>query len=90
MAEILCVVPHQGVKGPVPPDSPEQQQGTWSATPQHQTIQKKVAVTGQQQQGVGGAPQASRGGMGNQQQNRVRHKCVLAFFCALDTSNYLP
>ncbi|XP_070708742.1 RNA-binding protein 33 isoform X7 [Pempheris klunzingeri] len=58
-------------KGPVPSDGPVQQQGTWSATPHNQVVQRKVTMTGQQQQGPGGTPQASRGGMGNPQQNRV-------------------
>ncbi|XP_070784079.1 RNA-binding protein 33 isoform X2 [Enoplosus armatus] len=58
-------------KGPVATSSPVQQQGTWSATPLNQGIQRKVTMTGQQPQGPGGAPQASRGGMVNPQQNRV-------------------
>ncbi|XP_044032221.1 RNA-binding protein 33 isoform X2 [Siniperca chuatsi] len=58
-------------KGPVATDSPVQQQGTWSTTPLNQVVQRKVTMTGQQPQGPGGTPQASRGGMGNPQQNRV-------------------
>lgn len=57
--------------GSVPADAPMQQQGTWTASPLNQGVQRKVTVTGQQQQGPGGAPQAGRGGMGNPQQNRV-------------------
>ncbi|XP_049421842.1 RNA-binding protein 33 isoform X1 [Epinephelus fuscoguttatus] len=55
-------------KGPVPASSPVQQQGTWPATPLNQ---RKVTMTGQQQQGPGGTPQVGRGVMGNPQQNRV-------------------
>lgn len=51
--------------------SPAQQQGAWPAAPLNQGVQRKVTMTGQQQQGPGGTPQASRGGMGNPQQNRV-------------------
>ncbi|XP_038585462.1 RNA-binding protein 33 isoform X1 [Micropterus salmoides] len=58
-------------KVPVAADSPVQQQGNWSATPLNQVVQRKVTMTGQQPQGPGGTPQASRGGMGNPQQNRV-------------------
>ncbi|XP_074549185.1 RNA-binding protein 33 isoform X2 [Halichoeres trimaculatus] len=57
--------------GSVPVDAPTQQQGTWTASSLNQGVQRKVTVTGQQQQGPGGAPQAGRGGMGNPQQNRV-------------------
>lgn len=60
-----------GGKVPVASDGPAPQQGTWSATPVNQAVQRKVTMTGQQQQGPGGAPQASRGGTGNPQQNRV-------------------
>nr|XP_046227758.1 RNA-binding protein 33 isoform X2 [Scatophagus argus] len=60
-----------GGKGPVATECPEQQQGTWSGTPHNQAVQRKVTITGQQQQGAGGTPQAGRGGMGNPQQNRV-------------------
>lgn len=79
---------HQGAKGSVAGDSPAQQQGTWSATPQNQAIQRKVAMTGQQQQGTGRALQAGRGGMGNKQQNRVCHKWGFTFFRALDTETF--
>ncbi|TKS87665.1 RNA-binding protein 33 [Collichthys lucidus] len=58
-------------KGPVVTDGPAQQEDTWSATPVNQPVQRKVTMTGQPQQGPGGTPQASRGGMGNPQQNRV-------------------
>ncbi|KAM7369830.1 hypothetical protein PAMP_011120 [Pampus punctatissimus] len=58
-------------KGPEAMGVPGQQQGTWSATPLNQGIQRKVTMTGQQQQGPGGTPQASRGGMANPQQNRA-------------------
>ncbi|XP_070842356.1 RNA-binding protein 33 isoform X3 [Chaetodon trifascialis] len=58
-------------KGPVATDSTAQQQGTCSATPINKAVQRKVTMTGQQQQGGGGTLQASRGGMGNPQQNRV-------------------
>lgn len=60
-----------GAKVPTATDSPAQQQGTWPATPVNQGVQRKVTMTGQQQQGPGAAPQASRGGMANPQQNRV-------------------
>lgn len=64
----------QGVKGPAASDGSEQQQGTRSAAPMNQSIQRKVVtVTGQQQQAAGRALQANRGGMGHQQQNRVQH-----------------
>ncbi|XP_067434740.1 RNA-binding protein 33 isoform X2 [Thunnus thynnus] len=58
-------------KGPEAMGVPVQQQGTWSATPLNQGVQRKVTMAGQQPQGPGGTPQASRGGMGNPQQNRV-------------------
>ncbi|XP_078136267.1 RNA-binding protein 33 isoform X4 [Sander vitreus] len=58
-------------KGPVAAGGPLQQQGTWSATPLNQAVQRKVTMTAQQQQGPGGTPQAGRGVMSNQQQNRV-------------------
>ncbi|KAM9337178.1 RNA-binding protein 33 [Symphorus nematophorus] len=59
-------------KGPVAADGSVQQQGTWPASPLNQGVQRRVTMTGQQQQqGPGGTPQASRGGMGNPQQNRV-------------------
>ncbi|XP_023143314.2 RNA-binding protein 33 isoform X1 [Amphiprion ocellaris] len=58
-------------KGPEDTSSPAHQQGTWPASPLNQGIQRKVTMTGQQQQGPGGTPPASRGGMGNPQQNRV-------------------
>ncbi|XP_019127181.2 RNA-binding protein 33 isoform X1 [Larimichthys crocea] len=58
-------------KGPAVTDGPAQEQDTWSATPVNQAVQRKVTMTGQQQQGPGETPQASRGGMGNPQQNRV-------------------
>ncbi|XP_069015620.1 RNA-binding protein 33 isoform X2 [Embiotoca jacksoni] len=57
--------------GPEATGSPAPQQGTWPATPLNQGIQRKVTMTGQQQQGPGGAPQAGRGAVGNPQQNRV-------------------
>ncbi|XP_051267323.1 RNA-binding protein 33 isoform X3 [Dicentrarchus labrax] len=57
--------------GPVATDGPVQQQGTWPATPLNQVVQRKVTMTGQQQQGPVETPQAGRGGMGNPQQNRV-------------------
>ncbi|XP_067341852.1 RNA-binding protein 33 isoform X2 [Channa argus] len=67
------VVKLSGACGKMPEttDSPAQQQGAWPATPLNQGVQRKVAMTGQQQQGPGGTPQASRGGMGNPQQTRV-------------------
>ncbi|CAJ1082049.1 RNA-binding protein 33 isoform X2 [Xyrichtys novacula] len=58
-------------KGPIAADAPMQQQGTWPAPSLNQGVQRKVTVTGQQQQGPGGTPQAGRGGMGNPQQSRV-------------------
>lgn len=58
-------------KGPEATNAPMQEQGTWPATPLNQGVQRKVTMTGQQQQGPGGTSQASRGGMGNPQQNRV-------------------
>ncbi|KAG7224971.1 hypothetical protein INR49_014887 [Caranx melampygus] len=58
-------------KGPEATGSPMQQQGNWSAPVLNQAVQRKVTMTGQQQQGPGGTPQACRGGMGNPQQNRV-------------------
>ncbi|XP_030612023.1 RNA-binding protein 33 isoform X2 [Archocentrus centrarchus] len=58
-------------KGPEVTNAPMQEQGTWPATPLNQGVQRKVTMTGQQQQGPGGTSQASRGGMGNPQQNRV-------------------
>ncbi|XP_040921227.1 RNA-binding protein 33 isoform X2 [Toxotes jaculatrix] len=58
-------------KGPEATGGPVQQQGPWSATATNQGVQRKVTMTGQQQQGPGGTPQACRGGMGNPQQNRV-------------------
>nr|CBN82036.1 RNA-binding protein 33 [Dicentrarchus labrax] len=57
--------------GPVATDGPVQQQGTWPATPLNQVVQRKVTMTGQQQQGPVETPQAGRGGMGNPQQNRA-------------------
>ncbi|XP_029978968.1 RNA-binding protein 33 isoform X2 [Sphaeramia orbicularis] len=60
-----------GGKGPEATGVPVQQQGTWSATPLNQGVQRKVTMTGQQPQGPSATPQASRGGMGNPQQNRV-------------------
>ncbi|XP_031588391.1 RNA-binding protein 33 isoform X2 [Oreochromis aureus] len=58
-------------KGPEATSSPVQEQGAWPAASLNQGIQRKVTMTGQQQQGPGGPSQASRGGMGNPQQNRV-------------------
>ncbi|KAE8279803.1 RNA-binding protein 33 Proline-rich protein 8 RNA-binding motif protein 33 [Larimichthys crocea] len=58
-------------RDPRSPTARRRQQDTWSATPVNQAVQRKVTMTGQQQQGPGGTPQASRGGMGNPQQNRV-------------------
>ncbi|XP_028288352.1 RNA-binding protein 33 isoform X2 [Parambassis ranga] len=58
-------------KGPEATSGPVQQHGTWPASPLNQGIQRKVTMTGQQPQGPGGTLQASRGGMGNPQQNRV-------------------
>ncbi|XP_056289778.1 RNA-binding protein 33 isoform X2 [Pseudoliparis swirei] len=49
---------------------PVQQQGSWSATPVNQAVQRKVTMTGQQQ-APGGTPQAGRGVTGNPPQNRV-------------------
>ncbi|XP_026148704.1 RNA-binding protein 33 isoform X2 [Mastacembelus armatus] len=57
--------------GPETTSNPVQQQDTWLATLLNQGIQRKVTMTGQQQQGPGGTLQAMRGGMGNPQQNRV-------------------
>ncbi|KAK2859558.1 hypothetical protein Q5P01_004178 [Channa striata] len=67
------VVKLSGACGKMPESSgsPAQQQGAWPAAPLNQGVQRKVTMTGQQQQGPGGTPQASRGGMGNPQQNRV-------------------
>lgn len=45
-------------------------------------------MTGQQQQGPGGTPQASRGGMSNPQQSRVCHKWAFIFLC-VDTNNHI-
>ncbi|XP_034997976.2 RNA-binding protein 33 isoform X2 [Hippoglossus stenolepis] len=58
-------------KGPEATGGPAQQQGTWPTTAPNQGVQRKVTLAGQQQQGPGGTPQAGRGGIGNQQQNRV-------------------
>ncbi|XP_029313261.1 RNA-binding protein 33 isoform X2 [Cottoperca gobio] len=58
-------------KGPVAAGSPVQQQGTWSPPPLNQAVQRKVTMTGQQQEGAGGTPQAGLGVMGSPQQNRV-------------------
>nr|XP_020457921.1 RNA-binding protein 33 isoform X4 [Monopterus albus] len=58
-------------KGPETTCTPVQQQGTWLASLLNQGIQRKVTMPGQQQQGLGAAPQASQGGMVNPQQNRV-------------------
>ncbi|XP_042366067.1 RNA-binding protein 33 isoform X2 [Plectropomus leopardus] len=55
-------------KGPIAAGSPVQQQGTWSTIPLNQ---RKVTMTGQQQQGPGGTPHAGRGVMSSPQQNRV-------------------
>lgn len=74
------IIPIQAGKGPEATGVPVQQQGTWPATPLNLGIQRKVTMTGQQQQGPGGTPQASRGGMGNTQQNRVCNKRALTFF----------
>nr|XP_015810108.2 RNA-binding protein 33 isoform X1 [Nothobranchius furzeri] len=57
--------------GPEATSSPVQQQSSWQASPLNQSVQRKVTMMGQQQQGPGGAPQASRGGRGNAQQSRV-------------------
>lgn len=65
--------PCQGGQEPMDTDSQLQQQDTGAAAPPNQANQRKVGVTGQQQQGAGRAPQAIRGVMGNQQQNRVCH-----------------
>ncbi|XP_026217223.1 RNA-binding protein 33 isoform X2 [Anabas testudineus] len=58
-------------KMPEATGSPVQQQGTCPTTPLIQGVQRKVTMTGQQQQGAGGTLQASRGGMANPHQNRV-------------------
>ncbi|XP_019943151.2 RNA-binding protein 33 isoform X1 [Paralichthys olivaceus] len=58
-------------KGPEATGGQAQQQGNWPATATNQGVQRKVTMAGQQQQGPGGTPQAGRGGIGNQQQNRV-------------------
>ncbi|XP_037613308.1 RNA-binding protein 33 isoform X3 [Sebastes umbrosus] len=59
-------------KGPVAAGSPVPQQGTWPATPPNEAVQRKVTMTGQQQQqGPGATPPAGRGVVGNPQQNRV-------------------
>ncbi|XP_021166602.2 RNA-binding protein 33 isoform X2 [Fundulus heteroclitus] len=50
---------------------PEPEPGAWPASPLNQGVQRKVTMTGQQQAGPGGTPQASRGGFGDAQQNRV-------------------
>lgn len=63
----------QGAKVPAASDGSEQQQGARSVAPMNQSIQRKVTVTGQQQQAAGRALQANRGAMGHQQQNRVHH-----------------
>lgn len=69
---------YQGAKGPAASDGSEQQQGARSVAPMNQSIQRKVTVTGQQQQQAAGrALQANRGAMGHQQQNRVHHKVEL-------------
>uniref|UniRef100_A0A1A8BLZ4 RNA binding motif protein 33 n=1 Tax=Nothobranchius kadleci TaxID=1051664 RepID=A0A1A8BLZ4_NOTKA len=57
--------------GPEATSGPVQQQSSWQASPLNQSVQRKVTMMGQQQQGPGGAPQASRGGRGNAQQSRV-------------------
>ncbi|RVE58735.1 hypothetical protein OJAV_G00196980 [Oryzias javanicus] len=48
---------------------PVQQQGDWEGPPLNPSVQRKVTIAGQQ--GSGGAPQASRVGISNQQQSRV-------------------
>ncbi|XP_031705845.1 RNA-binding protein 33 isoform X2 [Anarrhichthys ocellatus] len=60
--------------GPVAAGDPVQQQGTWAATPLNPAGQRKVTMSGQQQQqqqAPSGTPQAGRGVTGNPQQNRV-------------------
>uniref|UniRef100_A0A3P9HQL7 RNA binding motif protein 33a n=1 Tax=Oryzias latipes TaxID=8090 RepID=A0A3P9HQL7_ORYLA len=51
--------------------SPVQQQGNWEGPPLNQGIQRMVTIVGQQQQGPGGALQANRVDISNQQQGRV-------------------
>lgn len=58
-------------KGPASAGGPVQQQGPWSASPLNPAVQRKVTMTGQQQQGPGGTPPAAQGVLGTPQQNRV-------------------
>ncbi|XP_037550093.1 RNA-binding protein 33 [Nematolebias whitei] len=67
------VVKLSGLSGKEPEAfvDPVQQQSSWQVSPLNQSVQRKVTMMGQQQQGPGGTPQASRGGRGNAQQSRV-------------------
>ncbi|KAM6900290.1 RNA-binding protein 33 [Xenentodon cancila] len=58
-------------KGPEATSGAVQQQGTGQAALLNQGVQRKVTMTGQQQQGPGGTPQAGLGGMADSQQSRV-------------------
>lgn len=68
----------------------QQQQGTWQASPLNQSIQRKVTMMAQQQSGPGATPLASRGGLGDAQQSRVRHETDISPSLSLSVFCFRP